>query len=250
MTQVKVQGKTAFVSGANRGIGRATVIELLNRGAAKVYAGARNPDRLSELKAEFGDRLVPVKLDLSDDSSIKSAAETAQGIDILVNNAGVLLGTTMLSEKAISELEDNFNVNVYGLLKLTHALVKDLKKERETAIANVSSMAGLGNMPVIGTYSVSKAAVHSITQGLRAELAGNNVLVSGIYPGPIDTEMTAAMEMDKDTPENVAKAIVDGLENGVEEIFPDKMSMQTGSFYLQDPKGVESAFGKYVPVLA
>lgn len=247
MTQVKVNGKTAFVSGANRGIGRATVIELLERGAAKVYAAARATDKLSDLKEKYGERLVPVALDLTKDESIAAVANSISDVDILINNAGVLFGSTMLAENAVEELADNLEVNVYGLLKLTHALMPAIKKESETAIANVSSMAGLGNMPVIGTYSVSKAAVHSITQGLRAELANDNVLVSCIYPGPIDTEMTATMDMDKDKPENVAKAIIDGIENGTEEIFPDKMSVQAGQFYLQDPKAVEGEFGKFVP---
>ncbi len=247
MTQVKVNGKAAFVSGANRGIGRATVIELLERGASKVYAGARNPEKLSDLKEKYGDRLIPVTLDLTNDQSIKAAAELANDTDILINNAGVLLGTTMLSVQALKELTDNIEVNVYGLLKLTHAFIPTLKKSTATAIANFSSLAGLGNMPVIGTYSVSKAAVHSITQGLRAELANDNVLVSGVYPGPIDTEMTASMEMDKDTPVNVAKALVDGLENGAEDIFPDNASVQAGPYYLQNPKAVEGEFGKYMP---
>lgn len=247
MTQVKVNEKVVFVSGANRGIGRATVIELLERGASKVYAGARDTQKLSDLKEKYGERLIPVELNLTDDDSIQKAAKTAEGIDVLMNNAGVLVGSTMLSDKALEEVEGNMEINVYGLLKLTYAFIPALKKSSATAIVNFSSLAGLGNMPVIGTYSVSKAAVHSITQGLRAELANYNVLVSGIYPGPIDTEMTAAMEMDKDTPENVAKALVDGLENGVEDIFPDNASSQAGPFYLQNPKAVEGEFGKYMP---
>ena len=247
MTQVTINGKTALVSGANRGIGRATTIELLERGAAKVYAGARYPQTLEDLQAKYGERLVPVALDLKNDESIKTAALLAKDVDILINNAGVLLGSAVLSEGAVEELSDNLEVNVYGLLKLSHAFVNQLSKETPTAIVNVSSLAGLANMPVIGTYSVSKAAVHSITQGLRAELAAKNVLVSGVYPGPIDTEMVRGMEMDKDTPENVAQAIADGIENGIEDIFPDQMSAQAGQFFLQNPKGVEGEFGKFLP---
>lgn len=246
MTQVKIQGKTLFVSGANRGIGRSTVIEFLERGAAKVYAGARKPDTLNDLKEKYGDRLIPVSLDLTNDSSIKEAANVAKDIDVLFNNAGILAGSTNLANDAAADLASNLEVNVYGLLKLTHAFIDDIMKESPTAIVNVSSLAGLANMPVIGTYSVSKAAVHSITQGLRAELSENDVLVSCVYPGPIDTDMIRGMEMPKDTTENVAKAIADGLENGVEDIFPDQMSIQAGAGFLANPKGIETEFAKFV----
>ena len=96
------------------------------------------------------------------------------------------------------------------------------------------------------TYSISKAAVHSLTQGMRAELAQNNTLVMGVYPGAIDTEMAAALEMEKDTPENVAKNIVDALENGNEDLFPDAMSAEAGGYYSSNPKGVEQQFATFV----
>ena len=107
---------------------------------------------------------------------------------------------------------------------------------------NISSLAGLGNMPFGATYSVSKAAVHSITQGIRAEMIPHNTLVVGVYPGPIATDMTQGWDMDKDSPQNVAKSIVDGIENGVEDVFPDVMSSQVGPFYASNPKGVEQQF--------
>ena len=222
------------------------VIELLNKGAAKVYAASRNTDSLNELKAKYGDRIVPIALDLTNDDSIAAVKDQVKDLDILINNAGVLLGSHNLSGDAISDLENNFEVNVFGLMKLTLNLVDLLKKESPTAIVNLSSLAGLANMPVIGTYSVSKAAVHSITQGLRYELAAFNVLVSGVYPGAIDTEMTKSMDMPKDTPLNVGINIVKGIENGTEYIFPDQMSEQAGNFYLANPQGVEGEFGKYV----
>ena len=246
MTQVNPKGKVVFVSGANRGIGKSITIELLERGAAKVYAGSRNIDTLSDLKAKYGERLVPVVLDLSNDTSISQASKVAADVDILINNAGVLVGGEVLTKSAIKGLQDNFEVNVFGTLKLTLAFKEQLKKSSETAIVNLSSLAGLANMPVIGTYSVSKAAVHSITQGLRGELVNDNVLVSCAYPGPIDTDMVRGMEMPKDSPENVTKSIVDGLENGTEYIFPDQMSAEAGPVYLASPQGIETQFGSFV----
>lgn len=247
MSEIKInpKGKKALVSGSNRGIGKAITIKLLEEGAT-VYAGARNPETLNDLKSKYGDQLIPIQLDVTDESSINAVAEEIKDLDILINNAGVLSFGQIFAEDASQTLKKHFDVNVNGVINLSNAVIKALKKEAPTAIANVSSLAGLGNMPVIGTYSISKAAVHSINQGMRAELINDNVLVMGVYPGPIDTDMTSSMEMDKDSPENVAKNIVEGLINGTEDMFPDTMSQQAGTFYATNPKGVEQQFAEFV----
>jgi NAD(P)-dependent dehydrogenase (short-subunit alcohol dehydrogenase family) len=243
---IKVAGKTAFVTGANRGIGRAIVIELLERGAAKVYAGARKTESLSDLKKTYGDRLVPIQLDVTNATQIAAASALANDVQILINNAGLLNFGGFFTDSAIESFNKDLDVNVHGLVNVTRAFIDTLRQQSQAAIVNVSSLAGLGNMPVIGTYSTTKAAVHSITQGFRGELAKENILVTGVYPGPIDTEMTAAMAMDKDSPENVAKAVVDGIENGAEDVFPDQMSVQAGQGYSTSPKDIEKAFAAYV----
>lgn len=248
MSEVKInpEGKVALVSGGNRGIGKAIVVELLERGAKKVYAGARNPETLVVLKEKYGDRLVPLQLDVTNAASIENAVKTSNDVEILINNAGVLKFDSLLGKDAAENLSFQLAVNVHGVINLTNAFVDQLKEKDAAAIAIVSSLAGLANMPVIGTYSVTKAAVHSVTQGYRAELAESNVLVSGVYPGAIDTDMTAAMEMGKDTPENVAKAVVDGLIAGKEDIYPDVMSEQLGVGYGSSPKAIEKEFAKYI----
>lgn len=245
MKTVEPKGKIALVSGANRGIGKAITLELLNKGAAKVYAGARNVETLSELVSAFGDRVIPVQLDVTDDHSIQRAASSIDELDILVNNAGVFALGGILSDAALSSLESNLDINVWGLVKLSNAVYPQLSKSEGSAIINISSLAGLGNMPMAATYSVSKAAVHSITQGMRAELSDKNTLVMGVYPGPIDTDMAAGLEMDKDSPGNVAQAIVNGLKEGNEDVFPDVMSQQAGNFYLSSPKAVEQEFANF-----
>ena len=247
MTQVKVDpaGKIAFISGSNRGIGKAITIELLERGAKKVYAGARNVATLDSLKQQYGDRLMPVQLDVTDTNSINQAASQVEELDILVNNAGISSWGQILSDDVDSSLTENLKVNVWGLVHLSNALIKPLKKESPTAIVNVSSVAGLANMPMASTYSVSKAAVHSISQGMRGELANDNVLVMGVYPGPIDTDMAAGMEIEKDSPENVASNVAQGLLDGVEDMFPDVMSKQVGEFYSSSPKALERQFAGY-----
>lgn len=240
--KLNVNGKTALVSGANRGIGKAIVIELINRGVTKVYAGARNIESLNELKAQYGNKIVPLELDVTKQETIDKAADQVDQLNILINNAGRFTLGSIFSKDVILSLNENMDVNVWGLIKLSTALAEHLVDENPAAIINISSIAGLGNMPIAATYSVSKAAVHSITQGMRAEMSPNNTLVMGVYPGPIDTDMTDALEIEKESPANVARNIVDGIENGIEEVFPDAMSAQVGSIYATNPKGVEQQF--------
>ena len=246
MNKINTEGKIALVSGANRGIGKEITIALLEKGAAKVYAGARDINSLSSLKETYGDRLVPLALDVTKEESIAKAAEQVKDLDILVNNAGVFSLGPVLGSTAVSSLQQNLDVNVWGVIKLSNALLEPLNKSTSSAIVNISSVAGLGNMPMCATYSVSKAAVHSITQGMRAELAQQNTLVMGVYPGPIATDMAAAIEMEKETPQNVAKAIINGLENGNEDVYPDPMSSEIASFYASNPKGVEQQFANFI----
>ena len=243
---INPEGKVVLISGSNRGIGRAIAIEFLERGAKKVYAGARNTASLQSLQEQYGERLVPVTIDVTDQSSIDQAAAIAGDVDILVNNAGILFPGGFLDDQTIEQLNKHLDVNVIGLIKLTQAFLGQLKSKESAAIVNISSVAGLANMPSIGTYSASKAIVHSITQGIRGELASENILVAGVYPGPIDTDMAKGFEMDKDSPENVAKNVIQALASGIEDIFPDTMSEQIGSQYKSSPKAVEEAFGAYV----
>lgn len=242
---VDYKGKVALVSGSNRGIGKAIAIELLNRGAAKVYAGARNVSSLDELKIQYGDRLIPVQLDITDDASIAAAAEMVEGLDILVNNAGVSVFGGLIDENTMSSLQANLEVNVLGTIQVANAFLDQLRASSGAAIVNVSSIAGLANIPAFGCYSVSKAALHSVTQGQRAELAPANILVSGVYPGPVDTDMAKGFNGKKETPGNVASSILDGIANGVEDIYPDTISNQAGTFYASNPKAVEKQFSSF-----
>ena len=186
--------------------------------------------------------MVPVELDVTNDRSISQAATVAKDVEILINNAGIFSVGNFLNGNLLESLQINFDVNVLGLVKLTHAFLETLKKQDSAAIASVSSIIGLASMPMGLTYCASKAAVHSIIQGLRGELKDSNILVTGVYPGPIDTEMAKDLEMEKDTPQNVAKNIVEGIKEGLEDIFPDVMSSQVGEAYFASPKAVEAQF--------
>lgn len=246
MSKVTIENSIALVSGANRGIGKAITEELLNKGAKKVYAGARNPESLSELKEKYGDRLVPVQLDVTNQESVDKVASEAKDVNVLINNAGVLVSGDYRSNNMMETLDQNFAVNVYGVARLTQAFLPSIQQNEGSAIATVSSVVGLGNMPMANSYSASKAAVHSMIQGLRAEVKESNVLVSGIYPGPIETDMTKQYEdIEKSTPEALAKNVVEGLEQGEEDIFPDVMAAQVKQAYFSAPKEVEKMFSAW-----
>lgn len=246
--QISIQDSIAFVSGANRGIGKAITEELLNKGAKKVYAGARKKESLNELTEKYGDRVVAVQLDVSNQESVNQAAKEASDATMLINNAGVLAQGGYNTNDMAEGLKKNMEVNVYGVARLTQAVLPNIKKQPNAAIVTVSSVAGLANMPLESSYSVSKAAAHSLIQGLRGDLKESNVLVSGIYPGPIDSDMTniekfAAIE--KDSPQNLAKNVVSALEQGEEDIFPDVMAEQVKQAYSSSPKQVEEMFSEW-----
>jgi NAD(P)-dependent dehydrogenase (short-subunit alcohol dehydrogenase family) len=207
-------GRTVLVTGANRGIGQALVEEALRRGAERVYAGTRHPLSHSD------GRVTPLTLDVTNAAQTQAAVERVETLDILINNAGLGLYDD-LSDRAA--LEQHLAVNLYGTYGVTQAFLPLLTRSRG-AIVNVLSVAAFAALPVIPAYSISKAAAFSLSQSLRALLAGRGVSVHAVMPGPVDTDMSRGLDAPKASPESVARAIFDGLEKGEEEIFPDPMS--------------------------
>jgi NAD(P)-dependent dehydrogenase (short-subunit alcohol dehydrogenase family) len=203
-----------LVTGANRGIGQALVEEALRRGAKRVYAGARQP------LAHSDKRVTPLILDVTDAAQIQAAVERIDSLDILINNAGVALYDD-LSDRAV--LEQHLAVNLFGAYGVTQAFLPLLAGSRGVIVNNLSLNA-FAPMPVIPAYSISKAAAFSLTQSLRALLAGQGVRVHAVLTGPTDTDMSRGIDIPKASAESVARAIFDGVENGEEDIFPDPMS--------------------------
>jgi NAD(P)-dependent dehydrogenase (short-subunit alcohol dehydrogenase family) len=209
-----IEGKTVLVTGANRGIGQALVEEALMRGAKRVYAGTRQP------LAHPDERVTALTLDVTDAAQIQAAVESVDSLDILINNAGVALYDD-LSDRAA--LEQSLAVNLFGPWGTTQAFLPLLTESRGAVVNNVSMMA-LAPLPLTPAYAVSKAAAFNLTQSLRALLAGRGVSVHAVLTGPTDTDMTRGFEIPKASPESVARAIFDGVENGEDDIFPDPTS--------------------------
>jgi NAD(P)-dependent dehydrogenase (short-subunit alcohol dehydrogenase family) len=238
-----IAGSVALVTGANRGIGRAIVDALVAQGAKRVYATARTIDSLSTLTKQHGDIIVPLQLDVRSAEQIAAAVRAAGDITLLVNNAGIALegGAPFLSAGATAAREQ-MDVNAFGTLAVSQAFAPVLERNGGGSLVNIISIAALGNFPVLLSYSASKAALHSITQATRIALAGQGTRVIGVYPGPVDTDMAAGIEMEKVSPSSVAENILSAIESGAEEVFPDPVALQMGGVYSTDPKGVERAF--------
>jgi NAD(P)-dependent dehydrogenase (short-subunit alcohol dehydrogenase family) len=209
-----INGKTVLVTGANRGIGQALVEEALQRGAARVYAAARHP------VAHPDERVTPLTVDVSDPKQVEDAAARVESLALLINNAGVQPLDDLSGPAAI---EEALSVNLFGPYRVSQAFLPALTRSGGTIVNNVS-LAAIAPVPFAPAYSISKAAELSLTQSLRMLLASRGVTVSSVLTGPTDTEMTRGLEIPKASPESVARAIFDGIENGEEDIFPDVLS--------------------------
>jgi len=209
-----IADKTVLVTGANRGIGRALVEEALSRGARRVYAGTRQP------LADRDRRVTPVTLDVTSPAQIQAAAESTVSLDVLINNAGIALYDDLSDPAA---LERSLAVNLFGTYSVTRAFLP-LLAHSGGAVVNILSAYAFAPLPLIPAYSISKAAAFSMTQSLRALVAGRGVRVHAVLTGPVDTEMTRGFDIPKATPQSVARAIFNALDNNEEDIFPDPMS--------------------------
>jgi len=215
VTGVTIKDKTVLVTGANRGIGQALAAEALARGAKRVYAGTRQP------LPHPDDRVTPLSLDVTSTAQIQAAAGQVESLDMLINNAGIALPDD-LTDPAV--LERHLAVNLFGTYAVTQAFLPAVTRSRG-AIVNILSVNALAPLPfIIPAYSVSKAAAFSLTQSLRARVAGQGVRVHAVLPGPVDTDMIRGFDIPKASPESVALAIFDAVDNGEEEIFPDPAS--------------------------
>ena len=232
-----IADKAVLVTGANRGIGQALVDEALSRGARWVYAGTRQP------LTHPDERVTPLTLDVTNPAQIQAAAEQVDSLDLLINNAGIWLNDD-LSDRAM--LEEHLAVNFYGTWRVTQAFLPLLTRSKGTIVNNVSLMA-LAALPLTPAYSASKAAAFSLTQSLRALLAGRGVRVHAVLTGPVDTDMTRGFDIPKASAASVAQAILDGVEAGEEEIFPDPMSASLADGWRD---GVAKAFERQNAALA
>ncbi len=212
-----IGGSVALVTGGQRGLGRAFVEELLARGAGKVYATAREP------KPSDDPRVVPLPLEVTDPDSVAELAARAGDARIVVNNAGILRPAPLLTAE-MADVHATFDANVFGPLRVAQAFAPILTANGGGALIDIHSV--LSWSAGAAAYGASKAALWSLTNSLRLELAGRGVRVVGVHLGFADTEMVAGFPGPKISPADVAAAVFDGLERGEDEVLVDDVTRQ------------------------
>ena len=210
-----------------------------------MFAGARRKDSLAGAVALDPQRVTPLELDVTSAESVALAVNRATDVNLPINNAGVLASLDVLQADE-EQLRADIEVNYFGPLRLMRAFAPMLARpeRREAAIVNVLSVVSLASMPALGGYSASKAAAHSLTQSLRAQLRERGLRVFAAYPGPIDTDMMKGFDVPKTSPAQVANAILDGVEAGDPDIYPDQASLGLSRIWRGDPRALEGEFAK------
>jgi NAD(P)-dependent dehydrogenase (short-subunit alcohol dehydrogenase family) len=214
---MNIQDSTALVTGANRGIGKAFADALLDRGARKVYAAVRDVATVTD------PRLLPIQLDVTDPGRVAAVAPELDDVQLVVNNAGVLHVAVPLSaslDTARVELETNY----LSLVSMTQAFAPVLERNGGGAFINVLSVFSWVATPLLSTYSASKAAAWSFTNAARIVLKRQGTHVVGVHAGPVDTDMTAAIDLEKIPPATVASSALDALEADEPEAVVDDYS--------------------------
>lgn len=228
---MEIEGSTAFVSGANRGLGRAFVLGLLAAGARRVYAGARDPASVETLD----DRVIPVCLDVTDPIQITAATRSCSDVDLLVNNAGILLNRSMLAADAGDALVREWAVNVVGLRAMIAAFAPILHANHGGAIINMLSVASWFTAVANATYGATKHAALVVSDAARIELRSQGTLVVGVHAGFIDTDMAAFWTGPKVSPEHVVSRTLEGVRLGTERVLADERAEQVWHDSRADP---------------
>jgi NAD(P)-dependent dehydrogenase (short-subunit alcohol dehydrogenase family) len=230
-----IKGAVVLVTGANRGLGAEYVRQLLDRGAAKVYAGARSPESVAASEA------ITVKLDVTSAADIQAVVEQCGDVTMLINNAGVVIGSRVMADNSLENAQAEFETNVWGPFNLSKAFAPVLAANGGGSIVNVLSAVSWMSIKEVATYAMSKSAAWSLTNALRLELARQGTLVVAVHPAFIDTDMAAGVDMPKTSPQQVVERTLDGVEAGLPEVLAD----DTSAFVKNSlPKHIETFYPK------
>lgn len=231
---IDVQNTIAFVTGANRGLGKAITEGLLDAGAQKVYTAVRNVESVKALSDKYGERIVPVEYDLTRSDTLTAAVAQAKDVNFVVSNAGALQLSTASGEDAVEGLQYHMERNVYPVSALAHAFGDILKANGGGVFVQLNSIVSMKTFPQFTGYSASKAASFAITQALRLEWAEQGTQVVSVIAGPIKTDMadTAGVSEGAPLPSVVWDSIHVALKEGDFFVFPDPLSQEIATSYM------------------
>jgi NAD(P)-dependent dehydrogenase (short-subunit alcohol dehydrogenase family) len=242
---MELEGKRILITGANRGLGRALALACAEAGAGEVVAGARRPEELETLVNSVGARakLTPLRLDVTSDGDVSAAAASGR-VDVLVNNAGVAVYGGVL-KAGMEEIRREVEINYLGALRMVRAFAPAMVEHGDGLIVNVASVLGKVSAPALGTYCATKAALLSLTQSLRGDLAGSGVRVIAVLPGTIDTDMSRRFGGEKMTAEQAAREIVEAMRSEQTETPIGEGARGVFAGLSADPAGTEKAFAQF-----
>jgi NAD(P)-dependent dehydrogenase (short-subunit alcohol dehydrogenase family) len=236
----EVKGSVAFITGANRGIGKAITEGLLEAGASKVYTAVRDLKSVEPLKERFGDRIHSIEFDLARPETLEAAAKIATDTNIVVSNAGVVKLATPLDDNMIDGLQAQMEGNVYPLVRLAQTFGPILKQNGGGALVQMNSLASLMNFLPFTGYAASKAASYAVTQGLREAWVGQGTQIISVIAGAIKTDMadSAGMGEGAPPPSIVADGIIEAMKTGAFFVFPDEAAQDVSKAYQPFAEGV------------
>jgi short-subunit dehydrogenase len=243
---MEIEGKRILITGANRGLGRALALACAEAGAGEVVAGARRPEELETLLDSVGERgtkITPVRLDVTSDEDVKAVAALGR-VDVLVNSAGVAVYGGVL-KAGMEEIRREIEINYIGVLRVVRAFAPAMMEHGDGLIVNVASVMGKVSAPALGTYCAMKAALLSLSQSLRGDLADSGVRVIAVLPATIDTDMSRDFGGEKMTAEQAAREIVEAMRREKTETTIGEGARGILAGLSADPEGTEKAFAQF-----
>jgi NAD(P)-dependent dehydrogenase (short-subunit alcohol dehydrogenase family) len=213
---MNLQNSVVFITGANRGLGLAFAQAALAAGARKVYAAARDPATVTL------PGVTPVQLDVTNPTQIAAAVAACPDVTLLVNNSGISRGSSFLGTDAMAAARAEFETNFFGPWAVAQAFAPVLQANGGGAVLNVLSVLSWLTIPGVATYSASKAAAWSLSNGLRNELRAQGTQVTSLHVAYMDTDMTRGLDAPKAAPLDVARLALQGVEAGLAEVLADE----------------------------
>lgn len=244
---MKIAGAVALVTGANGGIGQEFIRGLQTAGVAKIYACARKVETLAEVISSDPERIVPIKLDVTNLAEVNQAVAQSQDVNLLLNNAGVSRDTGLIAAPDMENARLEMETNYFGTLAMCRAFAPVLKANGGGTIINLVSLVSRVTLPYMGSYCASKAAELSLTQCVRAELAAQGTLVVAVMPGTVDTKFAKNYPPPKVSPDEVVRTALQAVVDQIEDIYPGEQATYMAAELLRDPKAVEKLVAGMLP---